>query len=1156
MGSERHGPGAGTILTPDQRVRVFISSTLEELAAERAAARRAITRLQLVPVYYESGARPHPPRSMYRAYLAQSQVFVGIYWQQYGWVAPGMDISGLEDEYRLAEGKPMLLYLKCPAPELEPRLAALIDAIREAGTISYRTFATARELERQLAHDLAVLLSEAFAGAAAGAQAPPADEELAGTRTLSFLFTDVEGSTAAQPLGLGGGDHAAVLADHHRLIREALAAHGGREVNTQGGALFAVFGTARECAAAAIAIQQAIGAHSWPAGEMLRVRVGIHAGEAEQTATGLVGTEVHRGARIAAVAHGGQILVSTAAAALLGDTLPDGASLRDLGWHRLKDLGRPEQIFQLDAPSLAAAFPPLKSLDNPRLPNNLPAQASSFIGRDAELSGVSQLVASSRLVTLTGASGSGKTRLALQVAAGLLDGSGDGVWFTDLAPVADAGLVARTVANVLSVLPEAGRPVTDTLAEAIGERSLLILLDNCEHLIDGCAKVADALLRACPNLDLLATSREPLGIDGEQVYRVPTLDTPGPDDDLPAISGSESVRLLADRAAQAGAPLVLDESTAPVIARISRRLDGIPLAIELAAARLRVMSVTELDARLDQRFSLLTGGSRAAPPRHQTLLATIGWSWDLLTGAERGMLTRLSVFVGGFDLAACEAVTVGADIVADEVIALLAALVDKSLVQFDEVGGGPARYRLLETVRQFAAQRLHEQGSTAADAVGGRHRDHYLALAQAAVPKLITSDQAAWLDRLDAELGNLRAAIAFSLGTADPEPGLRLAASLRIFWHARGHAAEAADSLRALLDLPTAKEPGAVRAQALATAATLVEQPAAADAYCAEAMRIAEAMEDDHLVADIVAIRALRLIQAGQNAAAMPLVENALGLAHRLGDRHLTARLLYDRSYALDSEGDHAAAAREAAESLDLFRQLGDLRETGRVLSNLAYDEASAGKLELARAHLAESLGIHRGLKDMHGMVYASLNLGIAEYLSGSPAAAASLFAESLQLARRLFLTEGMGYALLGLAMTRDSLEAADRSARLHGAADKALDALARTPQPLETQLRDADRERLRAAMGAQAFEASYAAGRALSIEEAIELALRGESPVGGRASDASATDSALPWPDSSRRRVRHPREDRPLQATQTAPAPPRLVAALPRALAGSRGGC
>ncbi|HTT52089.1 MAG TPA: DUF4062 domain-containing protein [Streptosporangiaceae bacterium] len=1094
-------------MTPDQRVRVFISSTLEELAAERAAARRAITRLRLVPVYYESGARPHPPRSIYRAYLAQSLVFVGIYWQRYGWVAPGMDISGLEDEYRLAEGKPMLLYVKQPAPELEPRLAALIDAIREAGTTSYQKFATARELERLLTHDLAVLLSESFAGASAGAVARPSGEELAGARTLSFLFTNVEGSTELLRR-LGGGDYAAVLADHHRLIREVLAAHGGREADSQEDAFSAVFGTARGCAAAAIAIQQALAAHSWPAGEMLPVRIGIYAGEAEQTATGLVGMGTQRGARIAAVAHGGQILVSAAAAALLGDTLPDGASLRDLGWHRLKDLGRPEQIFQLDALGLATAFPPLKSLDNPRLPNNLPAQASSFIGRHAELRGVSQLVATSRLVTLTGASGSGKTRLALQVAAGLLDGSGDGVWFADLAPVADAGLVAQTVANVLGLLPEAGRSVTDVLAEAIGERSLLILLDNCEHVIGTCAKVADALLRACPNLALLATSREPLGIDGEQIYRVPTLATPGPDDDLPAILGSEAVRLLADRAAQVGAPLVFDERTAPVIARISRRLDGIPLAIELAAARLRVMSVADVDARLDQRFSLLTGGSRAAPPRHQTLLATIDWSWELLTGAERDMLARLSMFVGGFDLAACEAVTVGAGIMVGEVVDLLSALVDKSLVQFDEVGGVSARYRLLETVRQFAAERLHEQGRAVVGVAGTRHRDHYLALAEAAAPKLMTIDQAVWLDRLDAELGNLRAAIAFSLRHADPEPGLRLAASLRIFWSARGHAAEAADSLRALLDRPTVGEPGAARAQALATAATLVEQPADADGYCVEAMRIAETMGDDHLVADIVAIRAFRLIRAGQNTAALPLVENALGLAHRLGDRHLTARLLYDRSDALDSEGDHAAAARDAAESLDLFRQLGDLRETGRVLSNLAYDEAAAGKLELARAHLAESLSIHRRLEDKHGVVYASLNLGIAEYLGGSPAAAASLFAESLQLARRLFLREGMGYALLGLAMIGDGPEAADRSARLHGAADKALGALGRTPQPLETQLRDADQERLRAAMGAQAFEGGYAAGRALTIEEAIELALRGNSPVGGQPSGASAADS------------------------------------------------
>ena len=428
--------------------------------------------------------------------------------------------------------------------------------------------------------------------------------------------------------------------------------------------------------------------------------------------------------------------------------------------------------------------------DNPGLLTNLPAQVSSFIGREAELAEVRALVGGSRLVTLTGAGGAGKTRLGLQVAAGLADGAGDGVWFVDLAPLRDPDLVAVTVADVLGVRQEPGRPAADTVVEAVGGRSLLVLLDNCEHVIGACAKLADALLRGCPDLALLATSREPLGIDGERLYRVPSLGVAADGDDAGAIRAAEAVRLLEDRAAAQGAPLAGDEETAAVAGRICRRLDGIPLAVELAAARLRVMPAAELDARLDERFVLLTGGSRAALPRQQTLRAMVDWSWELLTGAERAVLARLSVFAGGFGLAAAEAAAAGDDVPAAEVVGQLGALVDKSLVQFGDTGTGPGRYRLLETVRQYAAGRLDAQGPAVADAARIAHRDYYLALAEAAAPQPDGPDQAEWLDRLDAELGNLRAAIAFSQTQSDPEPGLRLASSLRVYWRARGHAAE------------------------------------------------------------------------------------------------------------------------------------------------------------------------------------------------------------------------------------------------------------------------------------------------------------------------------------------------------------------------------
>jgi predicted ATPase/class 3 adenylate cyclase len=914
---------------------------------------------------------------------------------------------------------------------------------------------------------------------------------LLATQTLTFLFTDVEGSTAL--LTRLRDRYAEVLADHHQLIRASLAAHGGEEVDTQGDAFFAVFSSPSACATAAIEMQRAFLSHRWPAGEAVRVRMGVHSGEASRSTVGLVGLGIHRAARVAAVGHGGQILVSAATAALLGDSMPAGASLRDLGSHRLKDLGRPEQIFQLDADGLLAVFPPLRSLDNPKLRNNLPAQVSSFIGRDAELSEVSRLMAASRLVTLTGSGGAGKTRLGLQLAAMLLDGSGDGVWFVDLAPLEDPDLVAVTVANVLGVRAEPGRPVIDTLAGAVGRRSLLVVLDNCEHVIEVCAKLADALLRHCPNIGLLATSREPLGIDGERVYRVPSMDTPGEDEDMRAAGNTEAVRLFTERAAQHGAPFVWDEWTALVVGRICRRLDGIPLAIELAAARLRAVSVTELDARLDQRFSLLTGGSRTALPRQQTLLATVEWSWELLNAVERHVLARLAVFAGGFDLSAAEAVTAGGGIPAGESVVHLGALVDKNLVQFDDTGGGPARYRLLETMRQYAARQLEGEGPATAHGTRAAHRDHYLALAESAAPQLTGHGQAEWLDRLGLELDNLRAAIAFSLGQPDPVSGVRLVTALRVFWKARGHAAEGADALRAFLATPAVQGAALVRARALAAAAYLLDQTggyALGDEYCKEALAIAHSAGDTFLAADVLYLRAYILLRRGEDDAALPLIEQGLGLARQLREPHLTACLLAARAFAVDVNGDHAAAAHDASESLRLYRQAGDRLQVGTMAGNLGYVELSLGDLDSARRHLLESLDIARALNDQYGVVYETFNLGLAEYLNGSLSAAEALFAESLDLATRMRMTASTAYALIGLAMADDNAARASRSARLHGAADQALAALGETLEPLEGELRDLHCQRLRSAMGAEAFEAEYATGKSLTAEEVLALAI------------------------------------------------------------------
>jgi len=569
------------------------------------------------------------------------------------------------------------------------------------------------------------------------------------------------------------------------------------------------------------------------------------------------------------------------------------------------------------------------------------------------------------------------------------------------------------------------------------------------------------------------------------------MSVPADGDDTAAIWASEAVRLLADRAAGQGMPLAGDEPAAEVAGRICRRLDGIPLAIELAAARLRVLLPAELEARLDERFSLLTGGSRAALPRQQTLRAMVDWSWELLNPAEQAVLTRLSVFAGGFGLAAAEAVAADPDVPPGEVIGLLGALVDKSLVQFDHTGAGPGRYRLLETVRRYAARQLDAQGPAAADAARIAHRDYYLALAEAAAPQLRTADQAEWLDRLDVELGNLRGAIAVSLTQADPGPGLRLAASLRMYW-AHRHAAEGADVLRALLDAPTAHGTTLVRARALATGAALLETTggyAIAEDYCQEALAIARAAGDEYLVADLLHERASVMLRQGQPGAALPLIESGLALARRLQEPHLTGRLLSARSHAAYVAGDHAGAARDAAESLRMFRQAGDRLQAGQMLGNLGNYDLLAGDLDAARRHLAESLDIARALNARDGIVFETFNLGLAEYLGGSAGAAEALFAESLDLARRVGMKMTMAYALFGLALAGRGGTDLGWSARLHGAADQALADLGHSLPPLEARLADLDRRRLSAEMGTEAFDAEYAAGRTLDLARVLTLA-------------------------------------------------------------------
>jgi predicted ATPase/class 3 adenylate cyclase len=905
--------------------------------------------------------------------------------------------------------------------------------------------------------------------------------------TLTFLFTDIEGSTALLRR-VGEDSYAQLLAGHHALIRSALAAHDGCEEDTQGDAFFATFSSPRGCMAAVLQMQQAFQDHAWPGGEQVRVRMGIHCGEAARTAAGLVGLEVHRAARVAAVACGGQVLVSESAAVLVRDWLPPNAVLTDLGRHRLKDLGRPERIFQLHTAGLQAEFPPPRSLGNPALPNNLPAQLSTFIGRGREIAEVRLLVESSRLVTLAGAGGCGKTRLGLQVAAELLDGSGDGVWLAELAAVTDEGAVPAAISQAMRLAAQPGRPALEALLDALAPQNVLIVLDNCEHLIGGCAKTAEAIMRSCPRVHLLATSQEPLGIGGETLYRVPSMSLPGPEDSDSAAGSSDAVALFAERARAHGVDLSADERSGPLVVSVCRRLDGMPLAIELAAARLRSMSLAELGGRLDQRFRLLTGGSRTALERQQTLRATVGWSYSLLTEAEQVLLGRLSVFAGGFGLAAAEAVCGSGRLDVLEVADLLGSLVDKSLVVAEQAGE-TLRYRLLETVRLFAAEKLAEAGEAAA--VGAAHCAHFLALAEAAAAPLTGPEQGKWLARLDADQDNLRRAAGHAVSDPDGTATvLRLGVALERYWLARSREQEAFGLLGPALQRPEARADPALFAATLVTASVTAcfIDVVTARQLAEQAVGLVRQLGDERLLSSALAALCGAHFFAGQPETGRPFGQESVELARHLGDDVLLAWSLL--RYLLTT----GPARSLYAEAFACTERSGDQLANNLLHNNAGVTALNTGGLSAARAHLeaAAQSGQQIGYQDPVVM----LNLGCVLRAEGDPDGARSLFEASLRINRRNGDNWAMASGISSLACLAGDAGDWDRAAALHGAAQALLDRTGVAWDEVDARDRQHSLGQARARLGDQQLERAYAQGKALSLEKALELALPKTGPA------------------------------------------------------------
>jgi predicted ATPase/class 3 adenylate cyclase len=910
--------------------------------------------------------------------------------------------------------------------------------------------------------------------------------------TVTLLFTDIVGST--QLWDTAPAAMATALERHDEILRASIGNAGGWVFKTVGDAFCASFETAEAAILAAAEAQRALTAQQWSGETPIVVRMGVHTGACQERDGDYFGPPVNRVSRLEAVAHGGQVVLSHAVAQLVADSLPAGVQLRALGEHRLKDLQRPEEVFQLVIEGLPDEFPPLRSLSDPLLKHNLPPQLTSFVGRTTQLAEVATLLGSARLVTLVGAGGCGKTRLALQVAADLLDADGDGVWFVDLAPLRNHEAVAPAVAAVLGIGEEPERDITETLAAGIGDRSMLVLLDNCEHLVDACAKLADALLRACPGLVLLATSREPLSIDGEHTYRVPSLEAPAAHLELDELLAFESVQLLVQRARSYDSTFEVTAATAGSVGAICHRLDGIPLAIELVASRLSMMTPAEIERRLDDRFRLLAGPNRSVVHRQQTLQASIDWSYELLTGPQQAVLRRASVFVGTFDLAAAEAVCAADDVDPHDVVELVHSLVDRSLLR-PVFTNGDTRFGMGESVREYAAGKLEVLDDRAA--ARDRHVTCYVRLAtriemppDSMIRPESIADERARLEIGYEDADNLLEALRRALEVGeDPDAMLRLA----YCWSERcwkdHQYAEGVEHLRRALECAASGAP-ALRARVLLELGNfLVAQGRTSDGAASYDQAKASALTADRI--DVALVVLARLSYVGHklgDGSVHAATEEGVALAEATGDEDLVAYARYVRGSKLALEDPEASLAdlRGAAAH---FRSRRMEKCYWECLADLAMAELEVGDLEHAKGHFEEVLASDVGVDDAFlestylNLAEICLQLGdahgaVASWRGGSQSVAAS--------AKAAYFVPTILIAALCCTAIGATLEAA----RLHGAAERLAEDLDERFEPFEAGLRDADLASLNAALGGDTFERERRAGRELTFDESMAIAI------------------------------------------------------------------
>jgi predicted ATPase/class 3 adenylate cyclase len=815
------------------------------------------------------------------------------------------------------------------------------------------------------------------------------------TGTVTFLFTDIEGSTKLAREHPETWETA--RARHHAILREAIECHQGYVFQIIGDAFCVAFHTVKDGLKAALDGQRKLQIEDW-AQTPIKVRMGLHTGAAENNGSDYRGyLTMARVQRVMSTAYGGQILLSNASAELIRGELPEDITLRDMGENRLKGLLNPEHLWQVVVPDLQQHFPPLQTLNS--IPNNLPIQLTSFIGREKEIAEIKQALTAHHLVTLTGSGGTGKTRLCLQVAAEVMDMFPDGVWFLALSPITDPALVPTTLASLLGLREsaESRQSISEMVCSYFHSRKALLIFDNCEHLIDSCAQLVHLLLRSCTDVYVLASSREALGVEGEMSWQVPSLSSPDIKH-LPAteqLSQYEAVRLFIDRARLVQPHFAVTNDNAPAVAQICSRLDGIPLAIELAAARVNVLTVDQIAKRLDDRFRLLTGGARTALPRQQTLRAMIDWSYNLLSEQEQLLFRRLAVFVGGWTLEAAEAICSGEGIDSYLILNFLSQLVKKSLVHMTEENS-VSRYHRLETIRQYAREKLWEAQEVAH--IRDKHLEYFLQLAEQGYEELHGSNDLVWIDKLDTEHENLRAALGWSLesSTLDPQKALELSGALQDFWDARGYTSEGYQWLRQSLakapDVPTKQRCRALRgAGMLCTRLTLVQE---AKEYAKASLNLAR----DLNIPTLIVWSLLDLVLWQDDG--REYFEEAVALARATGDQYALAEAL--ASYPTMFSISVSESIRCLKEAHEIVEKLGNVRESAYVLQVYSLTELRGGRYQASESMVLEALRLNQLLKEKHNTAHCLLILGRAASHQAYYDKAKQYEEESLQIFRDL----------------------------------------------------------------------------------------------------------------------------------------------------------